>query len=117
MRLTTQQLTKPRARALVFAVGVPPDELVDAVEAAIAEAGEPAARTLVVTDALGALGELRALGVGVEHLPAADSRQAEMEGSDYETFMRDRLALIRAERPRARKVVVARGGRPLPSLP
>ena len=69
VRLTTQQLTKPRARALVFAVGVPPDELVDAVEAAIAEAGEPAARTLVVTDALGALGELRALGVGVEHLP------------------------------------------------
>ena len=26
VRLTTQQLTKPRARALVFAVGVPPDE-------------------------------------------------------------------------------------------
>ncbi len=71
MRLTTQQLTKPRARALVFAVGVPPDEVVDAVTAAVAEAGEPAARTLVVTDALGALGELRALGVGVEHVPAA----------------------------------------------
>jgi hypothetical protein len=70
VRLTTQQLTA-RARALVSRC-VPPDELIEAVEAAIAEAGEPAARTLVVTDALAALGELRALGVGVEHLPAAD---------------------------------------------
>lgn len=117
VRLTRQQLTKPRARALVVAVGVPPGEVVEAVRAAVAEAGEAPTRTLVVTDALAALGELRALGVGVEHVPAADSRQAELAGGDSEAFLRKRLQLIRAERPRARHVVVARGGVPIPSLP
>ena len=38
----------------------------------------------MVTDALAALGELRALGVGVEHVPARGSRQAELAGGAYE---------------------------------
>ncbi len=88
VRLTRQQLTQPRARALVFAVGVPADDVVDAVGAAIAEAGQPPERTLVVTDALGQLGALRALGAGVEHVPTRGSRQAELAGGTYDEFVR-----------------------------
>ena len=116
-RLTRQQVSKPRARALVFAVGIDPAEVAEAVRAAASEAGERPERTLVVTDALGALGELRALGVGVEHIPAASSRQAQLSGLAYEDFVAERLALIRAERPRPRKVVAARGGLAVPSVP
>ncbi len=117
VRLTKQQLTKPRARALVVAVGIPPSEVVEAVRAAIAEAGEPPEATLVVTDALEALGELRALGTGIEHVPGPGTRQAELAGGPYEAFLARRLDLIRAERPRPRRVVVAQGGLPIPSLP
>jgi Glycosyltransferase family 28 C-terminal domain len=113
-RLTTQQLTKPRARAHVIAVGLSADQVVGAVEAAIAEAGEPPERTLVITDALASLGDLRALGVGVEHVPARGSRQAELAGVPYEEFLARRLDLIRAERPRPRRVIVAPGGAPVP---
>lgn len=80
VRLTRQQLTQPRARALVLAIGVEQAAVVDAVRTAIAEAGEPPQRTLVVTDALSALGELRALGTGIEHIPARGSREAELAG-------------------------------------
>ena len=76
--------------------------------------GERPERTLVVTDALAALGELRALGVGVEHVPARGSRQAELAGVPYERVPRRRLELIRAERPKPRRVVVAPGGAPVP---
>ena len=68
----------------------------------------------MVTDALAALGELRALGVGVEHVPARGSRQAELAGVPYEDFLRRRLELIRAERPEPRRVVVAPGGASVP---
>ncbi len=114
VRLGRQQLREPRARALVLAVGIDPDEAPAAVEAALVEAGEPPQRTLVVTDALAALGSIRALGVGVEHVPGAGSRQAQLAGGPYEDFLRRRLELITAERPRARAVVVAPGGAPLP---
>ncbi len=105
-RLTTQQLTKPRAKALVLAIGVEGD-VVAAVRSAIAEANERPERTLVVTDALAALTEIRALGVGVEHIPARGTRQAELAGGTYEDFAQARLDLIRAERPKPRRVVVA----------
>ena len=114
VRLGRQQLREPRARALVLAVGIDPDEAPAAVEAALVEAGEPPERTLVVTDALAALGAIRALGVGVEHVPGTGSRQAQLAGGPYENFLRRRLELITAERPRARAVVVAPGGAPLP---
>jgi hypothetical protein len=116
LRLTRQQLAQPRPRALVLALGIPEPDVVAAVRAAIAEAGEAPERTLVVTDALGALTELRALGAGIEHLPRRGSRQAELGGPDYEAFARRRLELIRAERPRPRRAVVAPGGW-APSVP
>ncbi len=112
-RLGRQQLTKPRARALVVAIGIDEHAVVAAVRAAIAEAGEAPARTLVVTDALAALGEIRALGVGVEHVPARGSRQAELADQSYEDFLAHRLQLIRAERPKPRHVAVAPGSAPL----
>lgn len=113
-RLGRQQLTKPRARALVLAVGIDESLVVEAVRAAIVEAGEAPERTLVITDALGALGEIRGLAVGVEHVPGRGSRQAELAGGSYEDFLRSRLELIRAERPRPRHVLVAPTGAPLP---
>ena len=114
VRLTHQQLTKPRARTLVLAIGIDPATATDAVRAAIDEAGEEPRRVVVATDALAALGELRALGVGVEHVPARGSRQAELAGIPYEEFVGRRLELIRAERPEPRRVVVAPGGAPVP---
>ena len=113
VRLTRQTLTKPPARALVLAVGIEDDDLPAALMAALAEADEPPERTLVVTDSL-ALGPLRELGVGIEHVPRRDSRQAELAGVPYEEFLRRRLELIRAERPEPRRVVVAPGGAPVP---
>ena len=113
-RLTSQQLTKPRAKALILAIGIEPDEVADAVRAAVAEAGDRPERTLVVTDALAKLGELRALGVGIEHIPARGSREAELAGVPYERFLATRLELIRAERPKPRRVVVAAGGASVP---
>jgi hypothetical protein len=90
------------------------DEPVEAIRAAIEEAGERPERTLVVTDALTALAELRALGVGVEHIPARDSRQAQLAGGSYEDFVKARLELIRSERPKPRRTVVAAGGASVP---
>ena len=87
--------------------------MVESVRAALAESGEEPRRALVVTDSLPALGALRALGVGVEHVPARGERQAELAGGSYEAFVRGRLELIRAERPEPRRVVVAPGGAPL----
>ena len=69
--------------------------------------------TLVVTDSL-ALGPLRALGVGIEHVPGRAERQPELAGGTYEDFLRRRLDLILAERPKPRRTVVAPGGAPLP---
>jgi hypothetical protein len=101
----------------VVAVEVPSESVAEAVRAAIADGGEAPQRTLVVTDALESLGELRALGVGVEHLPARGSRQAELAGVPYERFVAGRLELIRAERPRPRATRIATGGLRVPSVP
>ena len=121
LRLTRQQLVQPRPRALVIALGVPESDVAAAARSAIAEAGEPPERTLVITDSLASLGALRELGVGIEHLPARGSRQAELAGGSYEDFVARRLGLIRAERPRPRAVVIAPGGAvpegALPSVP
>ncbi len=114
VRLTRQQLTKPRARTQIVAIGIDEAEVVGAVRKALAESGEEPERVLVITDVLPALGELRALGVGVEHVPARGERQPELAGGAYEDFLRGRLELIAAERPRPRDVVVAPGGAPLP---
>ena len=112
-RLGKQQLTKPRARTVIYALEVQGD-VVAAVQRAMAESGERPERVLVVTDALADLGAVRALGTGVEHVPARGSRQADLAGGDYESFRAKRLELIAAERPKPRAAVVAPGGAPVP---
>jgi UDP:flavonoid glycosyltransferase YjiC (YdhE family) len=113
VRLGRQQLTQPRVRTVILAVGIADDEVAEAVRGALAESGEEPARILVVTDSL-ALGPLRALGVGIEHVPGPGERQPELAGGPYEDFLRRRLELILAERPEPRRVVVAPGGLPPP---
>jgi UDP:flavonoid glycosyltransferase YjiC (YdhE family) len=112
-RLGKQQLTKPRARALVLAFEIDGD-VAAAVKQAIERTGERPERVLVVTDALQALGAIRALGCGVEHVPARGSREAELAGGDYESFRSSRLKLIAAERPQPRATIVAPGGASVP---
>ncbi len=51
---------------------------------------DPPERVLVVTDSL-AIGSLRRRGVAVEHVPAANERQAALAGGDYGPFLRRRL--------------------------
>ncbi len=113
-RLGKQQLTKPRARTLIYALEVDGD-VIEAVRATLARSGEKPERALVVTDALGDLGALRALGCGVEHVPARGSRQAELAGGAYELFRARRLELILGERPKPRATHVVQGGAPVPS--
>ena len=54
-----------------------------------------------MTDSL-AIGDVWRAGTGVEHVPAAGERQAELADMDYEEFRRRRLGLILAGRPRFR---------------
>ena len=72
----------------LVAIGIDGDAVVGAVEAAMTTTGERPERTLVVTDALSALGPLRALGVGVEHVPAAGSREADVAVGRHATANR-----------------------------
>ena len=110
VRLTRQQLTQPRARALVFAVGVPADDVVDAVAGGHRRGrASRRRRTLVVTDALGRSAPCGRWGRGSSTCRRAGSRQAELAGGTYDDFVRRRLELIRAERPRPRAVVVGPG--------
>ena len=113
VRLTRQQLTQPRARTVILALGVDGDAA-EAVNAALAGTPDSPSRVLVVTDSLAVLPELRALGVGIEHLPARGSRQAELAGGPYEEFARRRLDAILAERPKPRRTLVAPGGQSVP---
>ncbi|MFL5870692.1 MAG: glycosyltransferase, partial [Solirubrobacterales bacterium] len=113
VRLTRQQLTQPRPRTVILALGIEGD-VAEAVKAALAQTPDPPNRVLVVTDSLAALGPLRALGVGIDHLPGRGSRQAELAGGPYDEFARRRLESILAERPAPRRTVVATGGQPLP---
>ncbi len=105
VRLTRQQLTQPRPRTWIVAIGVVGD-VPDAVRSVLAGISERPERVLVITDSLASLPDLRALGVGIEHVPARGSRQAELAGIPYEQFVRRRLDLIAAERPRPRRTLV-----------
>jgi spore coat polysaccharide biosynthesis predicted glycosyltransferase SpsG len=113
LRLGRQIATQPRPRTLLFALGLRGDELERGVSEALARTPDPPPKVLVVTDSL-ELGRLRALGVGVEHVPAPGERQPELAGGEYDGFLRRRLALILAERPRPRRVLLAPGSRPAP---
>ncbi|HEY8466421.1 MAG TPA: glycosyltransferase [Solirubrobacterales bacterium] len=99
-----QTALRPAARTLVLAPGVDAERLAAEVRALLA-AGERPERTLVVIDSLEALGPLRALGVGIEHVPGAGSRAAALSGLEWPEFFAARLGAILAERPRPRRVV------------
>ena len=99
-RLVNQTLTLPRPRVIVLAFGA--DEA--AIKEALARAAEPPERILLVTDSL-AIGDVWRAGTGVEHVPAAGERQAELAGAGYAAFRRRRLGLILAGRPRFRNAI------------
>jgi UDP:flavonoid glycosyltransferase YjiC (YdhE family) len=101
-RLIGQTLTLPRPTTIVLALGA--DEA--AIRDALNRAQEAPERVLLVTDSL-AIGEVWRAGTGVEHVPAAGERQAELAGGDYAEFRRRRLGLILAGRPRFRNVLTA----------
>ncbi len=104
VRLGRQSVSNPHPRTLVVALGVSGAELERGVAAALDETPDPPERVLVVTDSL-RIGPLRALGVGVEHVPAPGERQAALAGGDYESFLRRRLGLILARRPRLQRAL------------
>jgi hypothetical protein len=103
-RLGSQTVSGPRLRTLVVALGVEGTALERGVGAALERTPDPPERVLVATDSL-AIGSLRRTGVAVEHLPAANERQAELAGGDYGSFLRRRLGLILAQRPRFRRAL------------
>jgi UDP-N-acetylglucosamine--N-acetylmuramyl-(pentapeptide) pyrophosphoryl-undecaprenol N-acetylglucosamine transferase len=106
-RVVTQRLRRPRTRVLVLALGIEPARFEAEVERALADAGEAPARVLVITDRLDFRGLLRA-GVGFEHVPADGERQPELAGGPYPAFRARRIELIRARRPRPRRVIELR---------
>jgi UDP:flavonoid glycosyltransferase YjiC (YdhE family) len=101
-RLIKQTLTLPRPTTIVLAFGA--DE--PAIRDALNRAEESPERVLLVTDSL-AIGDVWRAGTGVEHVPAAGERQAELAGADYAAFRRRRLGLILAGRPRFRNAIPA----------
>jgi Glycosyltransferase family 28 C-terminal domain len=103
-RLGSQTVSMPRPRTLVVALGLEGEDLVREVEAALAQTPDLPERVLVVTDSP-AIGALRRLGVGVEQVPGPGARQAALAGGDYGRFLRARLGLVLAHRPRLRRVV------------
>ena len=102
-RVSRQAISRPRMRVLVLATGLG-ERHREAVEQAVADAGEAPAQILVVTDTLDFAPLLRR-GVGFEHIPAQGERQPELAGGEYVGFRARRLELIRARRPRPRRVV------------
>ena len=110
-RIAQQTLTRARSRVHVVALGLPDADHESLVERALAAIDRPPAEVLVITDRLDAIDRLVRAGVGFEHVPAEGSRQAELSGLPYERFRAERLALIRARRPRPRTVIELPDGR------
>lgn len=106
-RIAGQAFTRPAARVHVLALGLPAERHERELERALEALDERPERVLVITDRLELAPLLRA-GVGIEHVPAAGSRQAELARVPYERFREERLRLIRARRPRPRRVVELR---------
>jgi hypothetical protein len=106
-RIAGQARSRTRARVHVLALGLDPARYEAELKRALEAASEPPGEILVVTDRLD-FTTLLGAGVGIEHVPAAGSRQAELSGLPYERFREQRLALIRARRPRPRRVIELR---------
>lgn len=103
-RIGRQILTRPRVRVVVIALGLDGAGFERELGAALDELGERPERVLVITDRLD-FGPLLAAGVGFEHVPAAASRQAGLAGAPADAFLRERVGLILAHRPRPRRVI------------
>jgi hypothetical protein len=89
---------------LVLALGIDGEELERGITDALVQTPDPPGQVLVVTDSV-AIGALRRLGVAVEQVPPAGGRQAELDGGAYEAFLRTRLGLVLAHRPRLRRAL------------
>jgi hypothetical protein len=101
-----QTIVRRPPRTVVLALGVTEGALERELEGALARTPDPPGRVLVITDSLD-FGPLLRAGVGFEHVPGPGEAQARMAGADYHEFLRRRLALILAERPRPRRVLAA----------
>jgi hypothetical protein len=100
-----QTLRRRPPRVLVLALGLKREALEEELARALAKVPDPPARVLVVTDSMD-FGPLRQAGVAFEHVPGAGERQAQLAGGERAAFVRDRVALILAERPRPKRVVL-----------
>ncbi len=103
-RVVSQWLRRPRTRVVVLALGVPEARYDAELQRALAEAGEPPQRVLVISDRLD-FSLLLAAGAGFEHVPAEGERQPELAGNSYAAFRNRRIELIRARRPRPSRVI------------
>lgn len=99
-----QTVVRRPPRTLVLALGLEPGQLERELPETLATTPDSPGRVLVVTDSL-ELAPLRRAGVAFEHVPARGSRQAAVGADDYDSFLRRRLELILAERPRPRRQV------------
>ena len=103
--LAKQLVVSPRPpRTVVLALGLDGPDLENHIRAALGRTPDPPERVLVITDSLD-FAPLRSLGVGVEHVPAAGEAQPQLVGGDYDSFLRRRIGLILAERPRPRRTI------------
>jgi Glycosyltransferase family 28 C-terminal domain len=101
-----QTIVRRPPRTVVLALEIAPEDLEEALQRALTQTPDPPGRVLVVTDSLDFDPLLRA-GVGFEHVPGPGEPQAGLAGGDYDAFLRRRLALILAERPRPKRALSA----------
>ena len=99
-----QTIVRRPPRTVVLALDVAEGTLERELEAVLARTPDPPGRVLVVTNSL-EFGPLLRAGVGFEHVPGPGEAQAQLAGADYHSFLRHRLALILAERPRPRRAL------------
>jgi UDP-N-acetylglucosamine--N-acetylmuramyl-(pentapeptide) pyrophosphoryl-undecaprenol N-acetylglucosamine transferase len=99
-----QTVTRRPPRTLVLALDLEAGRLERELPKTLATTPDPPARVLVVTNSL-ELAPLRRAGVAFEHVPARGSAHATAAGGGYDSFLRRRLELILAERPRPRHIV------------
>ncbi len=103
--LAKQLVVSPRPpRTVLLALGLDGPDLSNHVRAALGRTPDQPERVLVITDSLD-FGPLRELGVGYEHVPAEGEAQPRLASGDYDSFLRRRIALILAERPRPRRTI------------
>ena len=99
-----QTIVRRPPRTVVLALDVAEGTLEGELETALARTPDPPGRVLVVTNSL-EFGPLLRAGVGFEYVPGPGEAQAQLAGADYHSFLRHRLALILAERPRPRRAL------------